>query len=309
MASHPTSSLLIALGLGLIASPLAAQTAQESWTRSIAEQNEHYARVPHAMLKIQDAAYLRDGETASLQGRRDQPASWRWAKKSDPSGILQIALKGGTLSVLRNGKAADPASLQKGLALDKGLDVTGQPTQVGAGIPGWRVFLFNQDQPAAKIFTGVSYFPYDPAFKVAAGFVADPALPPRVFRTSRGTDKQFYHAGDATFALKGRKMTLPFYAESNKPAEITELSAFYTDGWTGKGTYGAGRYVDVDQFGRFPPAKVVIDFNFTYNPNCARSPYFTCPVAVDNVPIPVTAGERDPHALHDAPVQAAVKSR
>ena len=307
MARFRTISLSIAVAW--IAQSALAQTPETVWTRSIAEQNEHYARVAHAMLKIQDAAYLRDGETASLQGHRDQPASWRWAKKSDPSGILQISLRNGKLSVLRDGKSTDPSSLQKGFALGKGLDVTGQPTQVGAGIAGWRVFLFNQDHPAAKSFTGVSYFPYDPAFKVTARFAADPALPPRIFRTSRGTDKQFYHAGDASFELKGRKMTLPFYAESNKASEITEMSAFYTDELTGKGTYGAGRYVDVDQFGRFPPAKFAIDFNFTYNPNCARSPYFTCPVAVDSIPLAVTAGERDPHAPHDAAVQAAVKSR
>lgn len=289
---------LFVISLVICAHIAGAQTSQEVWKRSITEQNEHYARMPHAMLKIQDAAYLRDGETASLQGRRDQPASWRWAKRPDPAGILQVSLKGGKLSVLRNGKAADTSALQAGLALDKGMDVTGQPTQVGAGIPGWRIFLFNQDNPAAKAFTGVSYFPYDPAFKVTARFAADPALPPRVFRTSRGTDKQFYHAGDASFELKGRKTTLPFYAESNKSSQIKELSAFYTDGLTGKGTYGAGRYVDVDQFGPFPPAKVVIDFNFTYNPNCARSPFFTCPVAVDAIPVAVTAGERDPHAVH-----------
>jgi hypothetical protein len=124
-------------------------------------------------------------------------------------------------------------------------------------------------------------------------------LPARVFRTSRGTDKQFFHAGDATFTLKGKKITLPFYAGGKKPAEMTELSAFFTDGLTGKGTYGAGRYVDVSQFGRYPPARVTIDFNFTYNPNCARSPYFTCPVAIDAVPLSVTAGERDPHAAHE----------
>ena len=99
-------------------------------------------------------------------------------------------------------------------------------------------------------------------------------------------------------ALKGRKVTLPFYAESNKPAEISDLSAFFTDQLTGKETYGAGRYVDVNQFGRFPPAAVTIDFNFTYNPNCARSPYFTCPVAIDSIPTAVAAGERDPHAAH-----------
>jgi uncharacterized protein (DUF1684 family) len=43
---------------------------------------------------------------------------------------------------------------------------------------------------------------------------------------------------------------------------------------------------------------VTLDFNNSYNPNCARSAHFTCPVAVDSIPLDVTAGERDPHRTH-----------
>ena len=286
--------LLLALFLGTMAAW--AQAPEEAWKKAIAEQNRDYGRVPHAMLKIQDAVYLGDGEAAGLQGRQGQPGSWRWAKNTTAPAALNISLKDKKVTVIRNGKAVDPSSLQNGLSLDKDIDVVGQPTQVGAGIPGWRIFVYNQNNPAAKNFTSVSYYPYDAAYRVAAQFAADATLHPRVFRTSRGTDKQFYHAGDATFVLKGRKIALPFYAESNKAGEITQMSAFYTDGLTGKGNYSAGRYVDVDRFGRFPPARVTIDFNFTYNPNCARSPYFTCPVATDDIPVPVAAGEQDPHA-------------
>jgi uncharacterized protein (DUF1684 family) len=141
----------------------------------------------------------------------------------------------------------------------------------------------------------VSYYPYDAAFRVTASFAPDPKRPARVFRTSRGTDKQFYHVGDATFTLKGKTIALPFYAGSNDVKAITDISAFFTDDLTGKGAYGAGRYVDISDFGAFPPKSVVIDFNDAYNPNCARSAHFTCPVAIDNIPLAMTAGERDPH--------------
>ncbi len=65
-------------------------------------------------------------------------------------------------------------------------------------------------------------------------------------------------------------------------------------GRTGSGVYGAGRYMDAEPFGAFPPRDVTLDFNNAYNPNCARSPHFTCPLAVDEVPLKVAAGERDP---------------
>jgi uncharacterized protein (DUF1684 family) len=93
-------------------------------------------------------------------------------------------------------------------------------------------------------------------------------------------------------------VTLPFYTDSHDPKAVTDMSAFFRDALTGNGAYGAGRYVDVAGFGAFPPRQVVIDFNEAYNPNCARSPHFTCPLAVDEIPVAMTAGEQDPHVRH-----------
>jgi uncharacterized protein (DUF1684 family) len=42
----------------------------------------------------------------------------------------------------------------------------------------------------------------------------------------------------------------------------------------------------------------MIDFNNAYNPNCARSAHFTCPLATDTIALAVKAGERDPHNSH-----------
>ena len=66
------------------------------------------------------------------------------------------------------------------------------------------------------------------------------------------------------------------------------MTSFFVDDLTGKETYGAGRYVDISDFGAFPPKSVIIDFNGAYNPNCARSAFFTCPVATDVVALMLT---------------------
>ncbi len=278
-----------------VAAAAAPPPPEAAWKAAIAEQNWSYAKKPHAMLKIQDSVYIGEGQGAALQGRKGQPASWRWKNGADAKGALTVFLRSGKLIAVRDGRAVDSALVMKGVAIDRDVDVVGQPTQVGAGVSGWRLFVYNQQNPAARDFTGVSYFPYNPAWRLTARFTPDARMPPRVFRTSRGTDKQFYHAGDAHFTVRGRAVTLPFYADGNDPAALSEMSAFFTDGLTGKGAYGAGRYVDVTDFGKFPPAAVTIDFNQAYNPNCARSPHFTCPVAVDAIPFAVAAGERDPH--------------
>ncbi len=282
----------------VLAAPVAvlAATPEAEWKASIAEQNFAYAQRPHAMLKIQDSAYIGEGQTAVLQGRPGQPGSWKWSSDSKAVGPLRVSLRGGKLAVTLNGKPVEPAQIGNSIAVDKDVDVAGQPTQVGANIQGWRIFVYNQQNPDAKNFKGVSYYPYDPAFVIRARFVPDMKLPPRIFRTSRGTDKQFYHAGDAVFTLKGKNITLPFYAGSNNPKEIEDISAFFTDELTGEGAYAAGRYVDVAGFGKFPAASITIDFNYAYNPNCARSPHYTCPLATDAISLAVRAGERDPHA-------------
>jgi hypothetical protein len=192
----------------------------------------------------------------------------------------------------------DPKLITTSVAVDTDVDIAGQPTQVGAGIDGWRIFVYNQKNPEAAHFSGVSYFPYDPAFRVAARFVPDMKLPPRVFKTSRGTDKQFFHAGDAVFTLKGKSVTLPFYTDGHEAKAVKDMSAFFRDELTNNGAYGAGRYVDIADFGAFPPARVTIDFNEAYNPNCARSAHYTCPLAVDEIPLAMKAGEQDPHQKH-----------
>ena len=281
--------------LGAAAPP---QSPEQTWKAGIEDANKAWAQVPHAILKIQSSAYLHDGEHAVLVGHKGDPASYHWQSNPKSGAVLTIALAHGMIAVTKDGKSIDPAPLTKSIAIDKDVDIEGQPTQVDAGVMGWRIFVFNQKNPDALNFKGVSYFPYDAAYRVTATFKPDPKRPAHVFRTSRGTDKRFYHVGDVTFALKGKTITLPFYAGSNDPKQISDMSAFFTDGLTGKGAYGAGRYVDVGDFGAYPPKTMTIDFNDAYNPNCARSKHFTCPFAIDNIDLAMTVGEKDPHIAH-----------
>jgi len=272
---------------------------EAKWKADIADANEHYSRTPHAILKIQDAAYLRDGDNATLVGTKGKPESYHWVKgNSAKGGVLFAGVRKSHAFVVMDKHLYSEGDIAKGIAVDTDVDIVGQPTQVGAGIIGARIWVYNQKNPAAKAFAGLIYYPYDPSYIVTATFTPDPKRPARTFRTSRGTDKQFYHAGDATFMLKGRSLTLPFFSDSEDPADMKSLSAFFTDNLTGKETYGAGRYVDVDGFGPFPPRKFTIDFNYAYNPNCARSAFYTCPFAVDNLALDLRAGEKDPHHAH-----------
>jgi hypothetical protein len=293
-----TFSLPLLLAAAPSSAPAAPLAPQAQWKKDIAEQNFAYAKQPHAMLKIQDSVYLGEGESAVLAGVRGRAASWKWNEKPGAKGLLALSVKAGKLMVTKDGKPVDPRLVAESVPVDKDVDVAGFPTQVGAGVPGYRIFVYNQKNPDALNFKGVSYYPYDPAFRLTARFVPDRKLPPRVFKTSRGTDKQFFHAGDAVFTLKGKKVTLPFYTDGHEAKAVKDMSAFFRDDLTNNGAYGAGRYVDVADFGPFPPRTVTIDFNEAYNPNCARSAHYTCPLAVDTIPLAMKAGEQDPHLHH-----------
>jgi uncharacterized protein (DUF1684 family) len=282
----------------LLGAAAPVQTPEQAWKAGIADANDAWAKRPHAILKIQDSAYLHDGDQAVLVGQKGKPGSYHWTNKPDAAGVLTVSYRNKTLLVTKDGNPLDPRRILKSIPIDKDVDIVGQPTQVAANVMGWRIFVFNQKNPDALNFKGVSYFPYDPAYRVTAQFKPDPKRPPHVFRTSRGTDKEFYRVGEATFVLQGKKIALPFYAGSNDPRQITDMSAFFTDNLSGGEAYGAGRYVDIDGFGKFPPKTVTIDFNDAYNPNCARSKHFTCPIAIDTIPLAMKAGEKNPHIAH-----------
>jgi len=288
--------VILASVLALSSTAAMAATSEAAWKADLAETNKAYAVLPHAMLKIQDAAYLGEGQTATLVGTKGLAGSYKWVPGVQANGALTASFVGGKPVIAMNGAAlSNPLA---DVAVDKDVDVQAYPTQVQAGVPGIRVFVYNKQNPAAKTFKGVDYFPYDPRYVVEANFTPDAKITPHVFMTSRHTSKQFYRAGTVTFVLQGKTLSLPFYTDTDDPKKVTSLSAFFTDALTGKGTYGAGRYIDIDKFGAYPPKTFTIDFNDAYNPNCARSAFFTCPVAFDNLALAVQAGERDPHAKH-----------
>ena len=66
----------------------------------------------------------------------------------------------------------------------------------------------------------------------------------------------------------------------------------FRDSTSGKTTYGAGRYIDLEPN---PDGSVTIDFNMAYNPYCAYNDSYSCPLPpVENwLQIPIEAGELD----------------
>ena len=73
-------------------------------------------------------------------------------------------------------------------------------------------------------------------------------------------------------------------------------SLWFTDLTTGKETYEVGRYLDFLK-DEDPDYVYTLDFNLTYNPYCAYSPAYSCPIPrkEDHLDLAVTAGEKKWH--------------
>ncbi len=71
----------------------------------------------------------------------------------------------------------------------------------------------------------------------------------------------------------------------------------FADATSGATTYGAGRYLldtvkGADLGTR--DGRLVLDFNFAYNPSCSYDPRWSCPLAPpgNRLTVAITAGER-----------------
>lgn len=298
---RPALALIAALaftGFAAADAVLPPVDAEAKWRAEIEEANDAYAKRPTAILKIDDAIYLHAGQDAWLTIGEDGEYLWTTTRpKSLHYGhvVAGADLKSALFDLGSERPAVDLVA--EGVsphALSDTARVSAGVAQIEPGKDGMRVAVYNDANEAAAKFTGLDYYPYDPGFVVDAKFEPAAKLEPKVFQTSRGWYKQFYYAGDAVFTLKGVEVRLPMYAGSDRPEEVDSLAAFIMDDTTGKETYGVGRYVDVEIAKGALPAAVTIDFNYLYNPNCARSEHYNCPVAVDRLKLPVTAGEKKP---------------
>ncbi len=142
-------------------------------------------------------------------------------------------------------------------------------------------------------FAGLDYHDYDPAFRVLAEFV-DAKHEDYHIPTSGDQPMRFARRGIATFELREKSMQLELYWLS---AYGGGLFVPFRDETSGSTSYGAGRYlldtVKGADLGMLYD-KLVLDFNFAYNPSCAYDPRWVCPLAppANRLEVAIEAGER-----------------
>lgn len=143
-------------------------------------------------------------------------------------------------------------------------------------------------------FTGLDYYDENPALAFTVVVERLPDDEPVIeMETSTGDMRQFRRWGTFSFEVDGQSARLTIYSD---PAGESFFLPF-RDATSGSETYGAGRYLDNHRPGlrRLDENGMEVDFNYAYNPYCAYSPYFSCPLPPreNRLAVPIRAGERD----------------
>ena len=147
----------------------------------------------------------------------------------------------------------------------------------------------DSQSPIRLGFQGIASFPADPTYQVVAEFVPYATPKDIPIPTVLGTTETMQAPGYVKFKLHGKKLTLePVIEDPMEP----QLFFIFRDKTSGKGTYPAGRFL----YAAMPKdGKVTLDFNRSYNPPCAFTPFATCPLPPpqNRLPIVVKAGEKN----------------
>jgi len=144
-------------------------------------------------------------------------------------------------------------------------------------------------------FAGLSYYPPDPAFRVEAEVVPFDHTEIVQMGTSTGEIRPQMRAAELRFRIDGRDLRLTGFADPHQH-HAHELFVPFRDTTSGRETYGAGRYLEVEVTHQKAGGtySATLDFNLAYNPYCAYSPNYSCPIPPreNTLPVAITAGER-----------------
>lgn len=157
-------------------------------------------------------------------------------------------------------------------------------------------FRTDPDSPLRRSDTELSalaYFPIDARYLIVVPRIRRDAGDDRPFAmpTSDGQQRIARRLATLDFELHGQRLTLAGYGlGSTRPGS---LFVPFLDATSGRETYANGRYLDLHLEA---DGSVILDFNLSYQPYCAYSSAYTCPLAPaeNRLSVPILAGERLP---------------
>lgn len=176
-------------------------------------------------------------------------------------------------------------------------DHSGKPTLIEMGDLAWYIIkrdslygirLRDYASPAVEALHEIPSFPADTRWVIAAKYMQYKNFIMVDVPTAIGTFESYKCPGELQFRLNGRKQRLQVFSEGR------DFFIIFSDGTSGKESYGAGRYLSA----AFPDStgQVILDFNRATNPPCAFTPFATCPMPprANMLKVEIKAGEKNP---------------
>jgi len=140
-------------------------------------------------------------------------------------------------------------------------------------------------------FEKLQYYPPNPDFRFELKLHGHSDKKLLEIEDTKGNIRQFLRWGEFRFKIQNKQCVLQAYKST---PEEERLFIPFRDATSGKETYGAGRYLDIDYKENIGKDKWILDFNKAYNPWCAYSEDYACPfVPPENwLKMPIYAGEK-----------------
>lgn len=156
------------------------------------------------------------------------------------------------------------------------------------------LIVFDPHSPRFAEFKGLRWFPVDLAWRYELPLERDPAAAKTVILSTRGHRRTAERAGWFRFSVGGDECRLEATRLLEPGSGNESLGVYFRDATSGRETYALGRYVDALPLAN---GNYLLDFNQAYNPACAVSEFYNCPVPpkANTLEVPVCAGEMDAH--------------
>ena len=159
------------------------------------------------------------------------------------------------------------------------------------------LIVFDPKSPRFAEYHGLAWYPPDFGYRFVAPLTPNPKADTTIIMSTRGNARRAVLAGWFDLVVGGKPVRLEAHRLLEPGVDEKSVSLFFRDATTGGETYSVGRYLDPELL---PNGMWLIDFNNCYNPACATSPYYNCPIPskANTLKVAIRAGEKDSHYLH-----------
>jgi uncharacterized protein len=159
-----------------------------------------------------------------------------------------------------------------------------------------QAYVANHDVVKGADTVYLKFFPIDKAYDIMANFERIKDDTGFTMQLSEAKTAKYFKFGKVTFTLQKKLITLYLYQSERlmkMPEYKNHLFIPFVDLSNGFSSYGGGRYVDVD-ITDIIDNKVDLDFNKAYNPSCAYTTGYNCPIppGENTILLPINAGEK-----------------